>query len=70
MKNQQVDIKKYIEHIKEWINAICSNMDENKNYHTEWSKSEKDKYCIISHKLTLKIMQMNLYYKIEIESQM
>ena len=54
MKNQQIDIKKYIEHIKDWINAICSNMDEHKNDHTEWSKSEKDKYCIISHKFTLK----------------
>ena len=29
---------------KEWNNAICSNMDGSRDYHTEWSKSEKDKY--------------------------
>lgn len=28
--------------------AICSNMDEPKNWHTEWSQSEKDKYHIMS----------------------
>ena len=30
---------------KEW-NAICSIMDGPRNYHTEWSKSDKDKYMI------------------------
>ena len=70
MKNQQIDIKKYIEHIKEWINAIYSNMDEHKNDHTEWSKSEKDKNCIISHKFTLKNNTNELINKTEIESQM
>ena len=33
---------------KEWNNAIYSNMDGPKDYHTKWSKSEKDKYYIIS----------------------
>ena len=28
---------------KEWNNAICSNMDGPRDYHTKWSKSEKDK---------------------------
>ena len=28
---------------KEWNNAVFSNMDEPKDYHTKYSKSEKDK---------------------------
>ena len=28
----------------EWNNAICSNMDGPGDYHTKWSKSDKDKY--------------------------
>ena len=26
--------------------AICRNMDRPRDYHTKWSKSEKDKYCM------------------------
>ena len=33
---------------KRWHNAICSNMDEPRDYYTTWSKSYKDKYHIIS----------------------
>ena len=29
---------------KEWNNAICGNMDQSRDYHTKWSKTEKDKY--------------------------
>ena len=32
---------------KEWNDAICSNMDGPKNYHTKWSKL--DKYHIITY---------------------
>ena len=32
---------------KKWNNAICSNMDEPRYCHTEWSKSDKDKYHMI-----------------------
>ena len=35
-------------HEKEQKNAICSNMDGSRDYHTKWSKSEKDKYHMIS----------------------
>ena len=35
-------------HAKEWINAICSNMDEPRDHNTKWSKSEKDRYYMIS----------------------
>ena len=36
-----------LSHIKEWNNAICSNMDGPRDYHTKWSKPEKDKYHMI-----------------------
>ena len=31
---------------KKWNNTICNNMDGPRDYHTKWSKPEKDKYCI------------------------
>ena len=31
---------------KEWNNAICSNMDGPRDYHTKWNKSDKDKSYI------------------------
>ena len=37
-----------VSHKKEWNNAICSNMDGPRDYHTKWSKSDKDKYHMIS----------------------
>ena len=27
----------------EWNNAICSNMDGPRDYHTKWSKSERER---------------------------
>ena len=35
-----------LSHKKERNNAICSNMDAARDYHTKWSKSEGDKYMI------------------------
>ena len=32
---------------EEWNNATCSNMDRPRDYHSDESKSEKDKYHII-----------------------
>ena len=37
-----------IQHKKRWKKATCSNMDGPGHYHTEWSKSAKDKYCMIA----------------------
>ena len=37
-----------LSHKKEWNNAICSNMDGPREYHTKWSKPDKDKYHMIS----------------------
>ena len=33
---------------KEQNNAIYSKMDASRDYHTKWSKSEKDKYHMVS----------------------
>ena len=50
-----------LSHKKEWNNAICSNMDGPRDYHTKWNKSERERqipYDIIyveskiSHKST------------------
>ena len=32
-----------LSHKKEQNNAICSNMDAIRNYHTKWSKSESER---------------------------
>ena len=32
-----------LSHKKEWFNAICSNMDTAREYHTAWSKSERER---------------------------
>ena len=37
-----------LSHKKERKNAICSNMDGPRDYHTKWSKSDKDKYHMTS----------------------
>ena len=31
-----------LSHKIEWTNAICSNMDGFRDYHTKWSKSERE----------------------------
>ena len=30
-------------HIKKWHNAICSNIDGPRDYHTKWSESEGER---------------------------
>ena len=37
-----------LSHKKEWNNDICSNVDGLRDYHTKRSKSDKDKYYMIS----------------------
>ena len=37
-----------LSHKKEWNFAICNNMNGLGGYYAKWSKSEKDKYCMIS----------------------
>ena len=33
----------FLNHIKEWNNSICSNMNGPRDYQTKWSKSERDR---------------------------
>ena len=40
----------YYSAIKEWNNAICSNMDEARDYHAKWSKSDRERQ--ISYDIT------------------
>ena len=57
-------------HKKEWSNAIHSKMDRPRDYHTNWSKAEKDKYHMIS--VICEIFKNDtheLIYKIETDSQ-
>ena len=38
----------WLSHKMQWNNAICSNMDEPRDYHSKWSKSDRGKYHVIS----------------------
>ena len=60
-----------LSHRKELNNAICSNMDGPRDYHTKQNKSDKDKYhMIFTYNVeSKKMIQMNLIYKTEIDSQ-
>ena len=37
-----------LSHKEEQNNAVCGNMDGNRGHHAKWSKSERDKYRMIS----------------------
>ena len=51
-KEDMVHIYNWIQlgHKKEQNNAICSNTDATRDYHTKGSESEKDKYHMLSLK--------------------
>ena len=56
---------------KEWNNAICSNMDRPRDFHTKWSKSEREKqipYDII-YMWNLKYDTKEPIYETETDSQ-
>ena len=58
-----------LSHKKEWNNAICSNMDGPRGYHTKWSKPKTN---IIWYHLYVKPKKNDtneLMYKTEIDSQ-
>ena len=35
-----------LSHKKEWNTAICSNMDRPREYHTKWSKSDRERQIV------------------------
>ena len=56
---------------KEWNNAICSNMEGPRDYHTKWNKPEKDKYhrTLLIFGILKKKDTNELIYKTEIYPQ-
>ena len=55
-----------LSHKKEWNNAICSNMDEPRDYLTKWRKPDREgqmSYDIAYMWNLKKMIQMNLYTK-------
>ena len=60
-------------HKKEWNNAICSNMNGPRDYHTKWSKSERERqiWYDITHMWNLIFLNgiNELIYKTETDSQ-
>ena len=55
---------------KEWNNAICSNMDGTRDYHTKWSKSERERQIPydITYVWNLKYGTNEPIYKTETDS--
>ena len=60
-----------LSHIKEWNNAIWGNMDGPRDYHTKWSKSDRERQ--IPYDITSAWNQQTdtneLIYKTETDSQ-
>ena len=56
---------------KEWNNAIRSNMDATRDYHTKWAKSERERQIPydISYMCNLKYDTNELIYETETDSQ-
>ena len=58
-----------LSHKKEF-NTICSNMDEPRNYHTKWSKSEKTNIWYHLYVESKKNDTNELIYRTEIENKL
>ena len=60
-----------LSHKKEWNNAMCSNMDDPGDYHTKWSKSERERQIPynITYLWNLKYDINELVYKTETDTQ-
>ena len=59
-----------LSHKKEWNNAICSNMDGPRDYHTKWSKSEIERQIpYITYTWNLKYGKNEPIYETETDSQ-
>ena len=60
-----------LSHKKEQNNAICSNMYATRDYHTKWSKSERERQIPydITYMWILKYGRNELIYETETDSQ-
>ena len=57
-----------LSHKKEWNHAICSNMDEPRDYHTKWSQSDRERQIYdITNMWNLKSRTNVLMYRTEIK---
>ena len=54
-----------LNHRKEWNKGISSNMDGPRDYHTEWSKSDRETPYDITYMWTLKYDTNELIYETE-----
>ena len=62
----------YYSAVKRWNNAICSNMDGPRDYHSVWSKSARERQILydIPYMQNVKKKDTNeLIYKIETDSK-
>ena len=68
---QYIYIMDYYSAIKEWNNAICSNMDGPGDYYTKWSKSERERQIPydFTYMWNLKCIQINISMKQKTDSQ-
>ena len=60
-----------LSHKKEWNKAICSNMDGPRDYHTKWSKADRERQIPydITYMWNLKYDTNELICKTETDSQ-
>ena len=60
-----------LSHEKEWTKAICSCMDATRNYHTKWSKPERERHVPydMTYMWNLKYDTNEPIFKKETESQ-
>ena len=59
-----------VSHKKEWNNVICSNTDATRDYHTKWSKSERERQIpFITYIWNLKYGTNEPIYETETDSQ-
>ena len=60
-----------LSHKKEWNNAICSNMDGPRDYHTNWIKSKGERQIPndITYIWNIKYDTNELIYETETDSQ-
>ena len=60
-----------LSHKKEWNDAICSNMDGTRGYHTKWSQSDRERQILydITCMWNLKYDTNDHTYETETDSQ-
>ena len=58
-----------LSHKKEWSNAICSNIEGPRDYHTKWSKSERQIPYDITYMWNLKYHTNQHTYETRTDSQ-